>query len=80
VADCVQDIARGFKKMSASFDNLPRFRVGDRVRVTSPTKHRGVQGLVMEVVEHNTAYDCSYRVQFPDWETATFSEFDLALV
>jgi hypothetical protein len=67
--------------MSALPDNLPpRFRVGDRVRVTFPSIYRGEQGVVMEVVANGADPAYSYRVQFPDWETATFSEFDLALL
>ena len=65
--------------MSAIPDNLPRFRVGDRVRITFPSIYRGEQGVVMEVVEHGGSHTHSYRVQFPDWDTETFSEFDLAL-
>jgi hypothetical protein len=66
--------------MSANPDNLPRFRVGDRVKVTTPGIYLGEQGLVMEVVQHKGDYDHRYGVRFPDWKTATFSEFDLALV
>jgi hypothetical protein len=65
--------------MSAVPDNLPRFRVGDRVKVTFPSIYRGEHGVVMEVITNGVDQAYSYRVQFPDWETATFSEFDLAL-
>ena len=66
-------------KMSACSENLPLFRVGDRVKVTSPGIYYREQGLVMEVTQRN-GNDVSYRVRFPEWKTATFSETELALV
>ena len=60
-------------------EKRPLFRVGDRVKVTSPGMYYREQGLVMEVTQHSTQ-DVSYRVRFPEWKTATFSETELALV
>jgi hypothetical protein len=60
-------------------ENRPLFRVGDRVKVTSPGIYCREQGLIMEVTQRN-GNDVSYRVRFPEWKTATFSETELTLV
>jgi hypothetical protein len=65
-------------KMSACSEDRPLFRVGDRVKVTSPGFYYRELGLVMEITKRN-GNDVSYRVRFPEWKTATFSETELAL-
>jgi len=64
--------------MMANPDNMPRFRVTDRVTVTVPCSYRGKQGLVELVQQRN--HHCRYRVRFPDGNTAIFAEFELALI
>ena len=63
--------------MATKPDKVPPFRVGDRVRVLSPTSDRGKLGMVVEVLEPAGDLIYRYRVQFTDKAIGRFFGFEL---
>jgi hypothetical protein len=58
----------------------PPFRVGDNIRVVSPTIDRGKQGKVIEVLEVLGDLVYRYKVGFQDGAVGKFFGFELELI
>jgi len=56
------------------------FRIGDNVRIVSPTSDRGRQGTVIEVLAILGDLVSRYRVRFDDGTVSKFFGFELELI
>ena len=58
----------------------PPFKIGDRVRVTSPTPERNREGTIISVLEPLGDMVYRYHVRFNDGSAARLFGFELTLI
>ena len=64
-------------RQEIQLQRTPRFNIGDKVVIVSPTIDQGKQGMVIRIIDHFGDYVYRYDVQFADGTLKRYFGFEI---